>query len=252
VGRSSLLQFSSVLNRRLLVIFSRVCCDRTRGIGFKLKEGSLVIRKKFFTIRVVRNWHRLLRDVRCLFTGDTQGQAGRCSEQSDWAVGVPGELDKVTFKGHFQLKWFYHSVILLLSPLGHWLHSGLVALWKATVGWVPRVPQFPLCSGFFMWWWQGGLLRNCSAPEGWRGESALVSSGWITTRGWGLSPLLAQLCQWCGGGWGMWAARSPTPLMKHLHGIPQGPTEASSKILLSLSTWLFGNVSLLAENTWPP
>jgi len=46
-------------------IFSRASCGRTRSNGFKLREGRcrLEIRKKFFTMRMVKHWNRLSREA---------------------------------------------------------------------------------------------------------------------------------------------------------------------------------------------
>jgi len=46
-------------------LFTRACTDRILVNDFKLKEArfKIAVRKKFFTLRVVRHWKRLFREV---------------------------------------------------------------------------------------------------------------------------------------------------------------------------------------------
>jgi len=46
-------------------LFTKVCSDRRKGNSFKLEEGRLRlgVRKKLFTLRMVRPWPRLPREV---------------------------------------------------------------------------------------------------------------------------------------------------------------------------------------------
>jgi len=92
-----------------------VCSDRTRGNGSKLKEGRfrLDIRKKLFTMRVVKHWKSLPREVvaapsLAVFKARLDGAL---SNLVWWKVSLlmAGGLEP---DGPFQPKPFYDSMIL--------------------------------------------------------------------------------------------------------------------------------------------
>ena len=88
-------------------ILSKVCCDRTRGNGFKLKEERfrLHVRKKdfFFMIRVVKHRHRLPREVvgapSLEMLKVRLDRALHTLIQLYVSLFTAGELDQMAFKG---------------------------------------------------------------------------------------------------------------------------------------------------------
>jgi len=80
-------------------IFSGAC-DRAKNNGFKLQKGRfrLDIRKTFFTMRVVKHWNKLPREV------------VEAPSLETLKARLEGTL--MTSKGPFQTKAFYDSVIV--------------------------------------------------------------------------------------------------------------------------------------------
>jgi len=71
---------------------SKVCGDRTRGNGFKLKKVRfrLDIRNNYYTVMVVRQWNRLPRDVVEAQSPETfEARLVQALRQPHLAVDVP-------------------------------------------------------------------------------------------------------------------------------------------------------------------
>jgi len=81
-------------------LFTRTCSDRTRGNSSKLNKGRFRLdRKKFFTLMVVRHWHRFPKDAMdapslAVFKA---GLDGALSSLVWWKVPLPMAL-KMIFK----------------------------------------------------------------------------------------------------------------------------------------------------------
>jgi len=101
-------------------LLTRAWSDRTRGDGFKLKEGRfrLDMRKKFFPMRVVRPWPRLPREAVAVpsLAGFRSRLEGALSNLGWWKVSLPmaGSWNQMVFKGLFQPKPFYDKIGFVL------------------------------------------------------------------------------------------------------------------------------------------
>ena len=110
-------------------LFTRLDRERTRGNGFKRRQGRFPfdIRRKFFTQRVLKHWNRLPKEVVDAPSLDTrvQGQAGCGSGQPGLVVGDPAHSRGVETRWSLwsfstqTILWFYDSVTLSVMTLLH-------------------------------------------------------------------------------------------------------------------------------------
>jgi len=100
-----------------ILVSCRANSDRTRGDGFKLKEGRfrLDIIKKFFMLRVMKPWHRFPREVIDAPSLETfkvgSDRALSSLIQLKMSLLMAGGWGWMALEGPSQPKPFYDSVI---------------------------------------------------------------------------------------------------------------------------------------------
>ena len=101
-------------------LFTRMYSDRRSRSSYKLKEGRfrLGIRKKFFTVRVVKHWPRLPREaVAAPSLAVLKARVdGALSNLGWWKMSLlmAGGLEPEELSGPFQPKPSYDSMIISL------------------------------------------------------------------------------------------------------------------------------------------
>jgi len=112
-------------------LFSKACYDRTRGNGFKLKEGRQTsYREEIFYSEGGESLAQIAqRGGRCPIPGKIQDQVGQGSEQPDLLIWlkmsllIAWGLDQMAFKCPFQPKLFYDSMIPHIIVYSFWTGS---------------------------------------------------------------------------------------------------------------------------------
>jgi len=171
-------------------LVTRACSDRTVGNGFKLKEGRfrLDIRQKFFTLRVVRPWHRLPREAvdDPSLAGFKTRLDGAVSNLVWWKGSLPvaGDWNHMIYtvpsNPNHSIIWFYENQSSPALRSQVWL----MQLCRAQAGWtlihLHRHTSFP-----------SPVTATCCT-----GEPALLSF-WLVDNSTSRSERAGKLCGCC-------------------------------------------------------
>jgi len=116
---------------------SKVCCDRRRGNDFKLKEWfKLDVRKKIFTIRVMRHWHRLPRDVLDAQSLETPKVRLDGAPSTWWSCGCPCSLQEVCTRCPLRGPSNSNDALILWYMQHQLLSAYVIPIWLCLMWWI--------------------------------------------------------------------------------------------------------------------